>query len=323
MKAFYWTLVEHMYARGWGKLYGGPVTGARHWGYVLVCVCLLDYLHDTWFYWTHRLLHWRPVYKWVHWEHHRWARGGRRARAPAAAAAETRAEAWAAAATAAGWGARGCPPLVEASVGAVEPAVAAPAAPARARRPKPPPPAPPPPHPHAPGSTAPSPFTGFSTSHASAAPSHQPTNLCPLCTTHPYARRSKAPSPFTGYAFHVAEALLVFANEVLLPFCFPLHMGLHRIYHLLTTLIHEGAPRRRFMISCCAWFPPCSCARCAHRARSTRVGRDLAAFGCVLVHSSVGYRAAAAPALCAGRGPGSLRADPHSPCRARRRASVL
>jgi hypothetical protein len=33
----------------------------------------------------------------------------------------------------------------------------------------------------------------------------------------------------------------VFGNEVLLPFAFPIHMGLHRIYHLATTLIHEGA----------------------------------------------------------------------------------
>jgi sterol desaturase/sphingolipid hydroxylase (fatty acid hydroxylase superfamily) len=32
----------------------------------------------------------------------------------------------------------------------------------------------------------------------------------------------------------------VFANEALLPFAFPLHMGLHRVYHLLTTLIHEA-----------------------------------------------------------------------------------
>jgi lathosterol oxidase len=38
----------------------------------------------------------------------------------------------------------------------------------------------------------------------------------------------------------VAEALLVFFNEVLVCFLFPLHMGLHRVYHLLTTIIHEG-----------------------------------------------------------------------------------
>jgi sterol desaturase/sphingolipid hydroxylase (fatty acid hydroxylase superfamily) len=41
--------------------------------YLLLCIVLLDYLHDAWFYWTHRALHWRPLYRWVHWEHHRWA----------------------------------------------------------------------------------------------------------------------------------------------------------------------------------------------------------------------------------------------------------
>jgi sterol desaturase/sphingolipid hydroxylase (fatty acid hydroxylase superfamily) len=39
--------------------------------YMLGCVAALDLLHDAWFYWTHRLLHWRPLYKYVHWEHHR------------------------------------------------------------------------------------------------------------------------------------------------------------------------------------------------------------------------------------------------------------
>lgn len=56
-----------------------------------------------------------------------------------------------------------------------------------------------------------------------------------------YCCRSTAPSAFTGYAFHVVEALIVFANEVLVCWLFPIHMGLHRIYHIATTVIHEGA----------------------------------------------------------------------------------
>lgn len=48
------------------------------------------------------------------------------------------------------------------------------------------------------------------------------------------------PTAFTGYSFHVAEAALVFANEVLVCYLLPLHAGLHRAYHLFTTLIHEG-----------------------------------------------------------------------------------
>ncbi len=58
-------------------------------------------------------------------------------------------------------------------------------------------------------------------------------------------RRSVAPSAFAGYSFHVAEAALVFANEVLVCFLFPIHAGVHRAYHLATTAIHIGAARGR------------------------------------------------------------------------------
>ena len=58
----------------------------------------------------------------------------------------------------------------------------------------------------------------------------------------PRPRRSVAPSAFAGYSFHVAEAALVFANEVLVCFLFPIHAGVHRAYHLATTAIHIGAP---------------------------------------------------------------------------------
>jgi hypothetical protein len=54
--------------------------------------------------------------------------------------------------------------------------------------------------------------------------------------------RSSAPSPFTGYSFHVVEAAVVFANEILLCFLLPMHLGLHRLYHLFTTIIHQGVP---------------------------------------------------------------------------------
>lgn len=63
----------------------------------------------------------------------------------------------------------------------------------------------------------------------------------PHAATPRRRRRSTAPSAFTGYAFHVVEALIVFANEVLVAFLLPLHMGLHRLYHIATTLIHLGA----------------------------------------------------------------------------------
>ena len=41
--------------------------------YVVATVAALDVLHDAWFYWTHRLLHWRPLYRHVHHIHHRCA----------------------------------------------------------------------------------------------------------------------------------------------------------------------------------------------------------------------------------------------------------
>jgi sterol desaturase/sphingolipid hydroxylase (fatty acid hydroxylase superfamily) len=41
--------------------------------YMLLTVVALDYLHDAWFYWTHRLLHWKPLYRHVHHLHHRFA----------------------------------------------------------------------------------------------------------------------------------------------------------------------------------------------------------------------------------------------------------
>jgi sterol desaturase/sphingolipid hydroxylase (fatty acid hydroxylase superfamily) len=38
--------------------------------YMVLTVVALDYLHDAWFYWTHRLLHCRPLYARVHALHH-------------------------------------------------------------------------------------------------------------------------------------------------------------------------------------------------------------------------------------------------------------
>jgi hypothetical protein len=64
----------------------------------------------------------------------------------------------------------------------------------------------------------------------------------------PLPPRSSSPSAFTGYSFHVLEAVIVFANEVLVCFIFPLHMGLHRWYHLLTTIIHEGKHNRGVLL---------------------------------------------------------------------------
>lgn len=111
-----------MHAKEYGLLYGGPIQGLRHVLYALIIVPIaLDYLHDTWFYWTHRLLHTRYLGP-IHRMHH----------------------------------------------------------------------------------------------------------------------QSTAPTAFTGYSFHIIEACIVFANEILVCYLLPIHMGVHRLYHMYTTVIHNG-----------------------------------------------------------------------------------
>jgi lathosterol oxidase len=43
----------------------------RGWVYAGVSLVVLVLAHDTWFYWTHRLLHQRRVFAWSHRTHHR------------------------------------------------------------------------------------------------------------------------------------------------------------------------------------------------------------------------------------------------------------
>ncbi|CAD7703495.1 unnamed protein product [Ostreobium quekettii] len=122
LKAGIWTIVEVLHDRGLGKLYDGPVNSLLGISYLLFVILLLDVLHDTWFYWTHRLLHWKPLYTHVHYMHH----------------------------------------------------------------------------------------------------------------------RSRSPTAFTGYSFHIIEAAIVFANEIIVCFLFPIHVELHRAYHMVTSIIHQG-----------------------------------------------------------------------------------
>jgi lathosterol oxidase len=39
-------------------------------GYFIFSVVLFILAHDTYFYWSHRLMHWKPLYKYVHKVHH-------------------------------------------------------------------------------------------------------------------------------------------------------------------------------------------------------------------------------------------------------------
>ena len=40
------------------------------WPYFWLSLCALIFIHDTWFYWTHRLMHWRPLFPLIHRVHH-------------------------------------------------------------------------------------------------------------------------------------------------------------------------------------------------------------------------------------------------------------
>ncbi|MGR4869302.1 sterol desaturase family protein [Variovorax sp. LARHSF232] len=45
---------------------------ARHgWPYAVASLAVLVVAHDAWFYWTHRLLHQRWLFRWTHHTHHR------------------------------------------------------------------------------------------------------------------------------------------------------------------------------------------------------------------------------------------------------------
>lgn len=39
-------------------------------GYFVFSIFLMLFIHDTYFYWTHRFMHWKPVFKYLHKVHH-------------------------------------------------------------------------------------------------------------------------------------------------------------------------------------------------------------------------------------------------------------
>src|SRR5476651_536904 len=40
------------------------------WGYYVLSFFIMMIVHDTYFYWTHRLMHWKKIFKYVHLTHH-------------------------------------------------------------------------------------------------------------------------------------------------------------------------------------------------------------------------------------------------------------
>lgn len=56
------------YRQGWTQIYLD--LSARSWWYFAASVLLIIAIHDTYFYWMHRLLHWKPLFRRVHRVHH-------------------------------------------------------------------------------------------------------------------------------------------------------------------------------------------------------------------------------------------------------------
>jgi Delta7-sterol 5-desaturase len=54
---------------GWTKLYLRVDTYG--WGWFVLSVAVMVVVHDAYFYWTHRLMHHRWLFRWVHQAHHR------------------------------------------------------------------------------------------------------------------------------------------------------------------------------------------------------------------------------------------------------------
>ena len=56
-----------------GKTWGWQMYGkiaSRGWPWLVMSVGIAILVHDTWFYWTHRLMHHRRLFRWFHRVHH-------------------------------------------------------------------------------------------------------------------------------------------------------------------------------------------------------------------------------------------------------------
>ncbi len=55
--------------RGWTRVYFDIED--RGWGWFIASIVLTIFVHDAYFYWTHRLMHLRPLFALIHRDHHR------------------------------------------------------------------------------------------------------------------------------------------------------------------------------------------------------------------------------------------------------------
>ncbi len=75
MSAFIYALpasiVVEIWKAGGTALYSDMPQGLTGWGYIILSAFLYLAVQDTWFYFTHRLMHHRKLFKWTHAGHHR------------------------------------------------------------------------------------------------------------------------------------------------------------------------------------------------------------------------------------------------------------
>ena len=64
-------LLLEMWKTGGTAIYSGPITGFDGWAYLLFSAGLYLFAHDTYFYWTHRVMHHPRFYRATHAGHHR------------------------------------------------------------------------------------------------------------------------------------------------------------------------------------------------------------------------------------------------------------
>lgn len=63
-------IIEAMKAGG-TKIYSGPITPSLDWIYVPISIFLYLFVHDTYFYWSHRAMHTKKLFNRTHLTHHR------------------------------------------------------------------------------------------------------------------------------------------------------------------------------------------------------------------------------------------------------------
>lgn len=61
-------LIYWMSSNGWTQIYRDPSTFG--YGYLFLSFVIMVLFHDAYFYWTHKLMHHRLLFKWAHHVHH-------------------------------------------------------------------------------------------------------------------------------------------------------------------------------------------------------------------------------------------------------------